>query len=710
MTKRHIANAMYIAKSMGRKGYANEGSVKDPNDPLGGLTQDANNPNQWLQFAGKNQEDIPTGVPISAESSAVLSPMGVDLPQEAKTRFITNAAGVVRRIGDEYIPHSDLKREQNLLDWFGESAVKNPDGSPKVVYHGSGADFSVFRPSSTGEFGPGIYASSLADEASSYAGTHPEGTGSNVMPIHIRMEQPFVAKNPSDFWEAFGGKTDAEAMQNARKAGYDGVIITRPYTIYDSKRKQFYPTGQDHTHYVVFDPSQIKSATGNSGHFGLRNPDITKSEGGRTGYLDGGMPEVIDLETEAPDTGGIPDVIDLETPMPEGTDTGSSPMSYAPDDEPAEQPSALAAIAKIAPQAKKPVPVEQPYATAPAPMSRADETWGRMLQQESNRQHFDQSGRPKISSAGAVGIAQVKPATGKEAAALAGEPWNFKRFHSDPEYNERLGRAYYDKQLQRFGDPTLAAAAYNAGPSRLSRALDLAQSTGRDVSNFLPAETRKYIRGASGFADGGSTDGISIVDAPERSTEQLPDNAYAALYEPKMVRLAERQPQTDQPASINREYMPFEGVGSVSAGANAGPVRGNVSLSGQHGQTPSYGMNLGLDLPGDLVASYNRSGEAGGRSRDANNALSIAKKVGKGQVGVNTSKSGEAGPRSYGAQFQYPLGNKGGSAGLYADYTPSSKDLRGGVRFQRDFATGGAIADRAIMLLSKKAKRQPGRG
>ena len=430
----------------------------------------------------------------------------------------------------------------------------------------------------------------------------------------------------------------------------------------------------------------------------------------RGGYLAGGMPEVVDLETEAPDAGSYPDVIDLETPMPEGTDTGSSPMSYAPDDEPAEQPSALAAIAKIAPQVKKPLPSEQPYTTAPAPMSRADETWGRMLQQESNGQHFDENGRPKISSAGAVGIAQIKPATGKEAAALAGEQWNFKRFHSDPEYNEKLGRAYYDQQVQRFGDPTLAAAAYNAGPSRLSRALDLAQSTGRDVSNFLPAETRKYIRGASGFANGGDTGGVSIVDAPEQDTDQLPDNAYATLYEPKMVRLAERQPQTDRPTSINREYMPFEGVGSVSAGANAGPVRGNVSLSGQQGQTPSYGMNLGLALPGEVTAAYNQSGEVGGKSQNANKVFSIAKQVGKGKASLNTSKSGEASPRSYGTQFQYPLGNKGGSAGLYADYTPSNKDFRGGVRFQRDFATGGAIADRAIMLLSKKAKRQPGRG
>jgi hypothetical protein len=346
------------------------------------------------------------------------------------------------------------------------------------------------------------------------------------MPIHIRMEQPFFAKNPSDFWETFGGKTDAEAMQNARKAGHDGVIITRPYTIYDSKRKQFYPTGQDHTHYVVFDPSQIKSATGNSGHFSLKEKDINNADGGS-------IPEVIDLETGAPDTGGYPDVIDLETPMPEGTDTGSSPMSYAPDDEPAEQPSALAAIAKIAPQAKKPLPSEQPYATAPAPMSRADETWGRMLQQESNGQHFDENGRPKISSAGAVGIAQIKPATGKEAAALAGEQWNFKRFHNDPKYNEKLGRAYYDQQVQRFGDPTLAAAAYNAGPSRLSRALDLAQSTGRDVSNFLPAETRKYMRGASSFAKGGSA-----LPLPKNAT----GNAIADRAIMLLSKKAKRQP------------------------------------------------------------------------------------------------------------------------------------------------------------------------
>ena len=68
------------------EGYEEGGRVKE------------DNPNDWLQFAGKNQEDLPTGVPISEESSAVLKPMGVDLPQETKTPLITRAQILARLI------------------------------------------------------------------------------------------------------------------------------------------------------------------------------------------------------------------------------------------------------------------------------------------------------------------------------------------------------------------------------------------------------------------------------------------------------------------------------------------------------------------------------------------------------------------------------------------------------------------------------------
>lgn len=182
------------------------------------------------------------------------------------------------------IPHGDPRREENLAAWHEGShpLLKNKNGKPKTFYHGTQSDISTFRRSQTGEFGPGIYATDMPDEAADYAGTHPfSGKGPSVMPIHVRMKNPFIVKNHADeFWNKFGGKTDEEATFNAMAAGYDGVIFKRPYSFYDEKTKQIVKTGQDHTHYVVFSPNQIKSSTGNNGNFDPSNPDITKSEGG----------------------------------------------------------------------------------------------------------------------------------------------------------------------------------------------------------------------------------------------------------------------------------------------------------------------------------------------------------------------------------------------------------------------------------------------
>lgn len=96
----------------------------------------------------------------------------------------------------------------------------------------------------------------------------------------------------------------------------------------------------------------------------------------------------------------------------------------------------------------------------------------------------------------AVGWAQVAPKTGPEAAALAGEPWSLDRLYNDPEYNRRLGYAYFQKQLNDFGDVYLAAAAYNAGPGRLRRAMAKADRPGEtgNYFDYLPEETQDYLR------------------------------------------------------------------------------------------------------------------------------------------------------------------------------------------------------------------------
>ena len=119
----------------------------------------------------------------------------------------------------------------------------------------------------------------------------------------------------------------------------------------------------------------------------------------------------------------------------------------------------------------------------------ADLTYGKlppdMIRMESGGRQFDRNGQPLRSPKGATGIAQVMPATGPEAAALAGLQWDPVRFENDPQYNEALGAAYYQAQLQRYGgDPELARAGYNAGPGRTDQYVN----GGRP----LPAETVKY--------------------------------------------------------------------------------------------------------------------------------------------------------------------------------------------------------------------------
>ncbi len=62
-----------------------------------------------------------------------------------------------------------------------------------------------------------------------------------------------------------------------------------------------------------------------------------------------------------------------------------------------------------------------------------------------------------VSAAGAIGLAQLMPAT---AAELGVDPWN-------PVENVIGGARYLRQQLDAFDDVSFALAAYNAGPHRV---------------------------------------------------------------------------------------------------------------------------------------------------------------------------------------------------------------------------------------------------
>ncbi|MBI1170344.1 transglycosylase SLT domain-containing protein [bacterium] len=77
---------------------------------------------------------------------------------------------------------------------------------------------------------------------------------------------------------------------------------------------------------------------------------------------------------------------------------------------------------------------------------------------------FDPEAR---SSAGALGLMQLLPATAAKVAKDQGLTYSASRLASDPVYNATLGAAYLKEMVDKFGPAVaLIASGYNAGPGR----------------------------------------------------------------------------------------------------------------------------------------------------------------------------------------------------------------------------------------------------
>lgn len=109
--------------------------------------------------------------------------------------------------------------------------------------------------------------------------------------------------------------------------------------------------------------------------------------------------------------------------------------------------------------------------------------------QESGGRQFAANGKPLTSSAGAIGVMQVMPGTAPEAARLAGVKWDEGRYRNDAAYNQKIGEAYFKEMLRQFKDPEVAAAAYNAGPGAVRKAL---AKDGNYLDHLSP-ETKGYV-------------------------------------------------------------------------------------------------------------------------------------------------------------------------------------------------------------------------
>jgi hypothetical protein len=218
---------------------------------------------------------------------------------------------------------SPMTQTPAFRKWFAGSKVVDDQGNPLRVYHGTTADFSAFDKSKVGSFTRhptarmGFFFSPKPDVARQFAGNTramdfdkvnkelesgrlklhdvfnvvktPEGTsltpnhmwdprgtlyfpvddGAKIIPVYLSIKNPLVLPW-SEFITARGREGEWHVdrlLERAERIGHDGIHVP-------PIGAGFTGDEEDHGVWIAFEPTQIKSAVGNSGAFSTRDPDI----------------------------------------------------------------------------------------------------------------------------------------------------------------------------------------------------------------------------------------------------------------------------------------------------------------------------------------------------------------------------------------------------------------------------------------------------
>jgi soluble lytic murein transglycosylase len=106
------------------------------------------------------------------------------------------------------------------------------------------------------------------------------------------------------------------------------------------------------------------------------------------------------------------------------------------------------------------------------------------------------------SAAGAIGLVQLIPPTAERLGAVLGVRRDALRHLELPEVSVPLGAAYLGLLAERFGDPALVVAAYNAGPVAVARWARAGAGASLDawVEDIPFRETRRYVKNVTADA------------------------------------------------------------------------------------------------------------------------------------------------------------------------------------------------------------------
>lgn len=147
-------------------------------------------------------------------------------------------------------------RTPEFKNWFGDwendpqnaSEVLDENGEPKVVYHGTAAQFTEFKLGG-GLLGRGIYLTDNLNTAEMYANIRSNTNAGVVMPLFVNMRNSFKTN----------GTAKRDEIVAATETGeYQGILHSF----------------ENDEILVALDPTQVKMAIGNAGTFDSTDPSV----------------------------------------------------------------------------------------------------------------------------------------------------------------------------------------------------------------------------------------------------------------------------------------------------------------------------------------------------------------------------------------------------------------------------------------------------
>lgn len=241
------------------------------------------------------------------KATALLQNSGEQFPQHLASS--ADASGIIIRHVEANVNRriDHFTKSQQFTRWFGDwqndpekaSKIVNKDGTPKIMYHGSPAQFSAFdkkKAKSSGLYGRGFYFTDSDSHAKTYGNTYavyldvktPLSEGSaTVTTKQIRKYLEAVAENEDYSIENYGTYDIDEILKKITARDAFAVLtdinataigdLVEATKLWNKVNGTKFDGIVVPTETVVFEPTQIKSATDNIGTFSRTNSNIYRS-------------------------------------------------------------------------------------------------------------------------------------------------------------------------------------------------------------------------------------------------------------------------------------------------------------------------------------------------------------------------------------------------------------------------------------------------